>query len=144
MKQIQKADPAARKRALTIILVGGVIGTLMIGAYRHYEVEIFAWLEHNIAWLADSPGIVLGFGCLLVAPLLVLSGFLFFYGRRAARAKRIPPPDSAVVRDTVVKTGARAVFHGRFVQVLSVLLLLSGAAIPFLFWYLLDRLIGPT
>ena len=144
MKQIQKADPAARKRAMTIIVAGGVIGALMIGAYRHYETEIFAWLERNIGWLAGSPGIVLGFGCLLVAPLLVLSGYLFFYGRRAARAKRIPPPDSAVVRDTVVKTGAPAVVHGRLVQVLSVFLFLSGAAIPLLFWYLLDRLTGST
>lgn len=142
MEQMQKADPAARKRVTLIILAGTAIGAGVIGAHGHYETEISAWLENNIAWLADNPHIVLLSGWVLTAPLLVLSGYLFLYGRRAAKARQMPPPGYAVVRDTVLKTGRQAALHGRFVQLLSIFLFCSGAAIPIIFWYLFDRLAG--
>ena len=122
-----------------IILLGTVIGTAAIGAYTYYEMEIYSWLENNIDWLANNPRTVFLFGLVLVTPLLILSGYLFIYGRRTAKTGRMPPPNYAVVRDTRVTTGTQAVLRGRIVQVLSVFLLLASAAIPILFWYIFIR-----
>ena len=121
------------------ILAGTVIGMAAIGLYTHYETEIHSWLENNIDWLAKNPRTVFLFGLVLVTPLLILSGYLFIYGRRTAKTGRMPPPKYAVVRDTRVMTGTQAVLRGRLVQVLSVFLLLASAAIPILFWYIFSR-----
>ena len=141
MSQIQIADPTARKRAMLILLVVFIIGAVVINSYTRYETEIFHWFEENMEWLGDNPVIVFLSGLVLVAPLLMLSGYLFIYGRRAAETGRMPPPNYAVTRDTTIKTGKQAVIHGRLVQLLSLFLLLVSAAIPILFWYLFDRLI---
>ncbi len=141
MAQIQKADPIARKKALGVVLVGTAIGTAAIGLYTYYEMEIYSWLENNIDWLADNPSTVFLLGLVLVTPLLILSGYLFVYGRRTAKTGRMPPPNSAVARDTRVTTGTQAVLRGRILQVLSVFLLLASAAIPILFWYILSRMV---
>lgn len=126
---------------MLILLVAILIGTVMISSYTRYETEIFHWFEENIEWLADNPGIVFLSGLVLVAPLMIFCGYLFIYGRRAAERRRMPPPGYAVTRDTRIKTGTQAVFHGRVVQLLSLFLVLVSAAIPILFLYLLDRLI---
>ena len=119
--------------------MGTVTGLAAIGLYTHYEMELSSWLENNIDWLASNPWTVFLFGLVLVTPLLILSGYLFIYGRRTAKTGRIPPPNYALVQETRVATGTKAVLRGKIVQVLSVFLLLSSAAIPILFWYILSR-----
>ena len=126
---------------MLILFVAFIIGAVVISSYTRYEAEIFHWFEENMEWLDDNPGIVLLSGLVLVAPLLMLSGYLFMYGRRAAETGHMPPPNYAVTRDTGIKTGKEAVFHGRLVQLLSLFLLLVSASIPILFWYLFDRLV---
>jgi len=139
LARIQTADPIARKKAMGIIFMGTVTGLAAIGLYTHYEMELSSWLENNIDWLASNPWTVFLFGLVLVTPLLILSGYLFIYGRRTAKTGRIPPPNYALVQETRVATGTKAVLRGKIVQVLSVFLLLSSAAIPILFWYILSR-----
>lgn len=142
MSQIQKADPKARNRAMGLILAGTVMGTAAISAYNRYQADIFFWLESNTEWLADNSGVLFLLGLVMFSPLFALSGYLLIYGRRIVSAGRMPPPGSSVMRDTAIVTGVRAVRRGRVLQLLSLFLLLAGAAIPTIFWYLFDHFVS--
>ena len=61
---------------MLILFVAFIIGAVVISSYTRYEAEIFHWFEENMEWLDDNPGIVLVSGLVLVAPLLMLSGYL--------------------------------------------------------------------
>jgi Flp pilus assembly pilin Flp len=65
---------------------------------------------------------------------------LFRYGSRVAAARRFPLPGERVVRDTRVRNGAAAVSYARILQLLSLLLCGGAAALPVMFWRILETL----
>ena len=136
---MQKADPRARKKAIGILFLGAAVGATAIYAFKRYEMEISSWLAANVDWIASHPGMFFVVGLILISPLLLLTGYLYLYGLRIVRTKRIPPPNYSVTRNTIVRTGNQAVLRGRIVQLLSAILMLAGSAIPIIFWYLLYR-----
>jgi len=140
MSDIQKADPAARRRAIWIVAIGSVFGALAILSYQHFESRIYEWIEKNIELLTSTPELPFLFSLVLVSPLLFLSTYLFVYGHRAARARRLPPPGYAVARDTPVHIGKDALVRARIVQILSLVIALAGAMIPVFFWYVFSNL----
>ncbi len=54
----------------------------------------------------------------------------------------MPPPGYSVVKDTIVLSGLKAIRMGRLVQFISLVLLLAGAAIPGILWYVFDRVVS--
>ena len=56
----------------------------------------------------------------------------------------MPPPGYSVVKDKIVLYGLKAIRMGRLVQFISLVLLLAGAAIPVILWYVFDRVVSST
>lgn len=140
MTGVQKADSAARRRAATVLFVTLGLGLAGISALTAYEPQIQRWLESNAVWLARNAWIVFLAALVAVLPVLAVAAYLYLFGSKIARAARFPPPGQAVVRDTRIVTGGRAVIRGRIVQVLSVCLMLCGLAIPIVLWHLFAML----
>ena len=142
LSKIQKADPLARKKVIWILVFGSAFGIAVIASYRYFVNQIYEWIEENIELLTSNPELPFLFSLVVVSPLVLFSGYLFIYGHRAARAKRIPAPGYSVVRDTVVHTGTSALIRARIVQVLSLVLVLASVMIPVFFWYVFSHLAG--
>jgi hypothetical protein len=63
-------------------------------------------------------------------PLAGAALHLWSLGARVVRAARFPPPGLAVVRDTPVLTGEKAVVRGRLLRGLALVIGGSVAAVP--------------
>lgn len=121
---------------------GLAFGTALIASYERFESQIYEWMAENIGLLTSHPELPFLISLIVVSPLYLFSIYLFIYGHRAAKAKRLPAPGYSVVRDTLVHTGTDAVYRARIVQVLSLVLVLPSAMIPVFFWYVFSRLAG--
>jgi hypothetical protein len=71
----------------------------------------------------------LAFLVLLAAAVIVSGVNIFRLGSRAIRSEQFPPPGMAVLRDTRIVRGARAVTLGRVQRVLGVLLICCAVAL---------------
>ena len=143
-EKIQPADPGARRKSLWLIGIATIIGAGLILAFEFFREDIQQWLERNIDYLLENSIIVFFFSLALIAPILVGETYLLLLGNRTVRAKRFPPPGYAVVRNTPILEGARGLRRGRIIQALSLLLLFSTAAIPFVLWYIFRALAEST
>jgi hypothetical protein len=115
-QEIQRADPAARARALRRLLPLGIVG-----------LSLAALLTAFAGPLADRVPATLILGLLLVLILIaaVVSWpirRLWRSGQTAATAARFPPPALPVVHDTPVCRGAAAVLRGRILQAFAITL----------------------
>ena len=142
--KIQPADPGARRKSLWLLCVGTIIGTCVILAIEFFREDIQQWFQRNFEYLLENSIIVFFFSLVLMVPILVGEIYLLLLGNRTVRAKRFPPPGYAVVRDTPILEGARGLRRGRIMQALSLLLLISTAAIPFVLWYIFRSLAEST
>ena len=133
---VQQADSRARKKAIWILSIGSALGFSALLLYSIFEQQIYATLEHNIQYYLLNPQIPAFVVLAIMAPVLFAAVYLFTYGHRVIASKRIPPPNYAVVRDTVIHTGAQAIFRGYVVKLLATLLFLISASIPIYVWFL--------
>ncbi len=141
MPDIEKADPKARRRAIAIVAGAVLIGGVTVYLLEKNRPRLAAWFEERVEfWLAHPE--VIAFGCfVLMLPVIGVAIYLWRFGATVVAAKRFPPPGIRVVRDTVILLDARAIYRGRLMQVLSVLLLVSSVSFPVVVWYVL-RLLG--
>jgi hypothetical protein len=144
MSGMQVADPAARRRAVLLVVVGGVVAGLLTFALEHYREPLLDWLlsepEQSLPRLRI---IVLLFSVLLSAPLLAFAAYLWSFGGRVTRAQRFPLPGQRLIRDTPIIEDKAAVTWGRNLRVLAILLGLAGAMSCWLFWRLASALSVP-
>ena len=139
---IQKADPAARRKAMIMVLVAFVFGVSVIAAFDHFQVDIESWAVNNLDFLLEHTYLIFMVFLVLVLPVLGAGVYFLVFANRIARAQRFPPPGCAVSRDTVVLEGARAVWRARVIQLTSILLLCAAASTPVVMWYILQRIAG--
>jgi hypothetical protein len=137
MTEVRKADPAARRRALTLVIVGAAIGAVLIIGFERYRVPLRDWLLSE----SGNPRLRLKLVFFLVAtgasvPLLGFAAFLWSLGGKVSRAQEFPPPGYRVIRDTPVIRGSAAVFRARGLKGLALGLGIASA----LLWGLLWRL----
>ena len=135
MGTIQKADSGARRKAIGVICIAAVFGVCAILAFESLQDDFQSWLERNIDFLLEHTIIVFLVLLVLISPLLATGVYLLSLGNRTVRAQRFPPPGYAVVRDTPVLEGLQGLRRGRVIQLLSLFLLCSAGAIPFVIWY---------
>lgn len=140
--KIQKADPAARRRAVIVVLVMLVLGASAIVAFENLMIDFESWAEHNIDYLLDHTYLIFLVFLIMLLPAFGAGVYLLVFANRVALTQRYPPPGCAVSRDTVVIEGARAVQRARLIQFISVLLLCAAASIPVIMWYILHTLAG--
>ena len=137
MTEMQRADPAARRRAMLCLVVGAIVGALLIVGFERYRLPLRDWILSEPEQLAHRLRCLwLLCAVLLSAPLLSFAAYLWSLGRRVVRACQYPPPGQRVIRDTPILHGQPAVSRGRGCKLLAVCL--GGACV--LLWFLLWRL----
>ena len=142
MPTIQQADPAARRRAVRLLLVVGVIGTLMILVFEYLFSE--SWSDEQIAFLLDNRYLVFLCFLLLGLPLVGAAIYLLVFARKVSAAERFPPPGYSVTRDTVVLEGAAARRRAWMIRTLAAVILLTATGTPFFMWYLFAQFAAPN
>src|SRR5262245_51853679 len=103
MPDIQKADPAARRLAVLVIVCGTVAGASLLLALDRFRPQLESWLRQDlharawtIVWLAVA---------VVALPVLGVAGYLWHLGTRVASSGRYPPPGLRVLYDTEIVTG---------------------------------------
>jgi hypothetical protein len=136
MPDIQKADPVARHTALLIISVAALIGVAGVLLLEHYRPKLEQLLEDNAHVLLAHPEMVAAALLGLMLPVYVAAIYLWRHGTVIVASERFPPPGQPVVRDTVIVSGRMAVYRGRIIQALALVLLLAGLSLPAVIWYI--------
>ena len=44
MTDVQKADSAARRKAITIVIICAIVGSLLIVVFETYRAQLYEWL----------------------------------------------------------------------------------------------------
>jgi hypothetical protein len=142
MDEIRKADPAARRQAILLIVFAAAIGGLLIAGFEHIREPFRDWLSSEPAETARRAKLAVWVSAfILSAPLIAFAIYLWVLGARVLRAQQFPPPGFRVIRDTPVVGDSSATARGHVMQVLAVCLGASAAVIwLFLIW--LARTIG--
>lgn len=144
MTQIQRADPAARRRALKLLLVGLVLGLILIQLLETALEEQEQWLLDNLPLILENSQLVVVLGIVMALPLAGLSIYLLLFANRIARAERFPPPGVAVTRDTPVIEGAAARRRAWLLRILAMVIFLCGYTLPWVLWSIVDQVTRPA
>jgi hypothetical protein len=133
--EIEKADPAARRRGVIILVAGAALGAILIAASGGYRSQLTAWAERNPQRVFDL--LLPALGVTIALPGLAMTWYFWRLGTRVVREERFPPANSGWLRTTVVIRGSGARRQGRMLQVSAVLL----AATIVIFGVVLVRLV---
>jgi hypothetical protein len=139
--ELRRADPAARRQAVLLVLAGACLGALLIVVLERYRIPLRDWVLANPGASAHRRQlVVLLLAVALFAPLLAFGAYLWSLGGKVARTREFPPRGVRVVRDTPVLTGDRAVSRGRLFQLLGLGCAIACAVMGLLLWRLLSVL----
>jgi len=139
MAEIQKADPAARRQAVPLIVIGALSGALLMAAVERYRLPLHDWLLSDPERFTQRLGLVSHLAAAALAlPIIGFALYLWSFGARVMRARRFPPPGQRVIRDTPVLEGASGLARGRRLKFLAACLGAAGAA----FWLLFLRFVA--
>ena len=137
MNEIQKADPAARRQAVLLVIFGTAVGALLIAAFEHFREPFREWLLSEPAETARRAKLAAYVSAfVLCAPVIAFAIYLWLLGARVLRAQQFPPPGLRVIRDTPVIGGRGAMIRGHVFQILAVCLGMSAALLCLFFWWL--------
>ncbi len=137
MTAIRRADPAARRHAVLLVLVCALVGVLLIVSFERYRIPLRDWILADPETSAHRvKSVFLLVAALVLAPLLTLAGYLWSLGARVLRAEEFPPPGYRVIRDTPVITGEAAMSRGCHLKALAVGCGISSALLGVLLWRL--------
>lgn len=145
MPKLLTADPAARRQAVLLVILGAIAAALLILGFERYQTPLRDWLLSGPGEPAHRAKVVfLSLAAVLCAPMVMFAIYLWSLGGRVLRARQFPPPGYRVVHDTPVIEEQAAVSRGRGLKLLalclgagSVLLLLSFWRLA---WSLTERL----
>ena len=137
MNEFQKADPAARRQAILLVIFGAAVGALLIAAFEHFREPFREWLLSEPAETARRAKLAMYVsGFVVSAPVIAFAIYLWLLGARVLRAQQFPPPRFRVIRDTPVVGGHGAVTRGHALQILAVFLGLSAGLLWLFFWWI--------
>jgi len=127
---IVRADKKARRLAMVILAGGLLLGVSLM-------LWVMPWVQRSL----ERQGRETALRALQVMTAIVFlslapfSVYLYWYGWRVVRSRRMPPPGTRVIRDTKVIEGDAAVTRGRLAMALAVILLavslLGGLYLPY-------------
>ena len=93
MTEIRTADPAARRRAVLLVVLGALVGSLLIAGFERYAPALRQWLFSAPAELAPRFRLTfLLLAAVLSGPLITLAIYLWALGAKVLRAEEFPPP----------------------------------------------------
>jgi len=134
--KMQKADPAARKKAMWIIIAGTFTGIGFVLALENQREALFNWffsdpaqLVYRLRFLFIS---VVVFGAL---PLIAFAAYFWLLGNRVIQDRRFPLEGQKLVRDTPILEGPAARKRGRIFKGLALLFGIIAVTFCFAFWW---------
>jgi hypothetical protein len=136
VREIQRADPVLRRRAVVVVglvILGGVLLQATLGRWLEAHAGVAGPQERAVVVCALVAGVATVGGL-----ILVVGGSLWRIGARTRRSRVFPPPGVRVVRDTVVLRDLPAVRRGLTMQLLAVALVLCVACLAVMTWSLVD------
>jgi hypothetical protein len=142
MRDVQRADPAARRIAVLTIVCGTVVGALLLAAVDRFRPQLERWLRQDLrvrTWI-----VVAVLTAVVVLPVFGVAGYLWHLGTRAARAGRYPPPGLRVLHDTEIVTGAAALRRVRAAQMRACALALAAVLLVYFLWRVVFLLLSST
>ena len=138
--EIQRADPAARRKAVILITATLVVLGAVLAVALRYQDSFEAWLISEPERFRERIEIVIaGFG-VLALPVLLASVYLWCFGRRVVETQQFPPPNTVVTRDTRILTGPPALLRGRILESIAALTAIVAVGVPVVLWLLLGTL----
>ena len=144
MADIQRADPSARRHAMTVLLVATPIGLLLIWLFQSRLPELERWLTEDAAATAMRLRLLaLAVGGVAAVPTLIFAAKFWRQGELILVAGQFPPPGMRVVRDTPIVRGSHARARGRALQIVAVSLVVVDVVFVAIVWYLAGTLAGP-
>lgn len=138
MAEIHSADPTARRNALVLIGAAALAGAVLILIAGAMRSRLEEWVVQDLnsrLWLVLIVAILFTTG-----PALGAAGYLWRLGARVVRARRYPPPELRMLRDTLVVTDDAAVRAGRLLQALAATIGLGGILLAYFLWRLVSLL----
>ena len=137
MTEILRADPAARRQAALLVVLGALAGALIFVGFERYRIPLRDWVLSEPAKFALRVKLVfLLSGALLSAPLVAFAVYLWSLGAKVLRAQQFPPPGYRVIRDTPIIGGQTAMSRGRVLEVLALCLGVASVVLWLLLWRL--------
>ena len=135
--EVRKADPAARRRAVLVIIFGTALGALLIAGIEYFREPFSEWLLSKPVEMAQRAKLVIFVSAVVLsAPVIAVAIYLWLLGTKVLRAQEFPPPGLRVIRDTPVIGGSGAVTRGHAFQFLALCLGVSFAVLWFFFLWL--------
>jgi hypothetical protein len=135
--EVRKADPAARRQAVWLLMAGTLVGVFLILGFERYLTSLRQWVGSDPADAAHRlTQALVGLAIVLSAPAFGFAVYLWGLGGRVLRAQQFPPPGYRVIRDTPVVEGSAARVRGYMFRILAACL----GAVSLLLWVMLWRL----
>ena len=135
MSDVQRADRVARRRAVLLVVVGSLIGSICILFLEKYRPALERWIlsdPRESAHRVITATVILAVA--ITVPLYVFAGYLWLRGARVRRERRFPLPADRPVRDTAIVVGDAAAMKGRLLQVVAVGLAVAASLLAVALW----------
>jgi hypothetical protein len=134
---VRRADPAARRQAVLLLVAAAFVGALLIEAFERYQIPLRDWILAEPAKSAQRMQLIfLVLGALLSVPLLAFAAYLWSLSARVLRSQEYPPPGLRVMRDTPVIVGEAAIARARQLKGLALGCGIASALLGLLLWRL--------
>ena len=135
-KDIIRADKKYRNKALGLLFLLGLLGTLLIIWGLPSGMEYLKRLDPKTAFLIID--LVLVFIMLSMIPIGL---FLLKLSRKILKYECFPPPGMKVIKDTTIVKGQKAKVKGQILLFISILFMIAGLCGALYIHYLFQALI---
>jgi hypothetical protein len=137
MTEIRRADPSIQRRAVLLLIVSAILGTVLVLGFEHYRGPLRDWLVSEPRDLARRLTLFFLLATALVSiPLLACGTYLWSLADKVQAARMFPPPGFRAIRDTPVVEGPAAVLRGRILRVVALGLGVASVLLCLLLWEL--------
>lgn len=141
MVEMHHATPGAGRRLALHLTIATLAGLAIIALSKAYQPALVEWVKSDPALMRERARLLIAAaGAILVAPLILVAGYIWRVGARTIREERFPPERMKVIRDVPVIRGEEACRRGRVIQAFAVVLLTLAGLIGITLW----RLVTPV
>ncbi len=129
--EIQRADPAARKKALFLVLILAGVGVVVLWALDSAFTRVQEDVDLNPAEAVSlMVSIVRILAAMIAISAMGMAVWVWLLSSRILKAGRFPPPGTALVRDVRILRGAPARMRARLGFIAAGLCAVGGIVLP--------------